>query len=439
MRLAASVLALALAGTSARAISWPIPPVDSVHPIGHTWGNYINFGSGNFHAAVDIMTLDQPDVPVIAVAPGWVKAWGTNGGREFWNLATSDSSPDFTGRAPGWQYTHIDPDRPHKQLGDPVETGDTLGYVVNWFVPGFDHLHFARISDTGAYWSRFPNQTWWTIENPLLTMEPVWDTVAPAFRDALPSQRFAFCTDETGSYLQPDSLRGDIDIVARVHDLTGLTSHTAWDTVAPYQLEYCILDSARTAVVPWTLAVQFSNLLDRPDVYVVYKYDATCRSYGDYTRRDYFFTVSNTDGDSIIEAGDRAGCWPTAAFPDGLYQVLVRVADAVGNVALDSMAVRVRNAGAIAEQESVRGYYPLSVSPNPGRGPARVSFGIGKPARVRLRVLDAAGRVAARPVDGRLPPGEHVFRDLGLNPGVYLVELTLNGDDRYSTKLVLAR
>ncbi|MBN1174439.1 MAG: hypothetical protein JXA67_19890 [Micromonosporaceae bacterium] len=41
--------------------------------------------------------------------------------------------------------------------------------------------------------------------------------------------------------------------------------------------------------------------------------------------------------------------------------------------------------------------------------------------------------------DSRLDAGEHVFPDLGLNPGVYLVELTLDRTLDYSAKLVVTR
>lgn len=433
-----ALAAIILSVLPVQAMLWPLPPIDSAHPIGHTWGNYINFGSGNLHPAVDIMTPDRPNPPVIAVAHGWVKAWGTTGGREFWNLAVSDSGPAHADRALGWLYAHVDPDLPHKNLGEQVAAGDTVGRVVNWAVPGFDHLHFARVSDTGLNWQRFPSPTWWHLENPLLKLEPAQDTIAPVFRDARPGERFAFCIDGSSDYLHPDSLRGNVDIVARIHDRTGLTSRTSWDTVAPYQLEYCIRHSNGAPAVPWKNSVQFSNLLERENVYVVYKYDNVCRSFGDYTRRDYFFIVTNTDGDSVIEAEDRQGCWTTDSFPDGDYLVLVRACDAVGNTTLDSMAAKVRSAGSVAEHR----HLPVHARPRLDAatlGDAVVlKFSLSVAAAARLELLDLSGRVVEAPIKGRLKPDNYTVECHNLRPGVYIASLVVAGaEDRH--KVVVTR
>jgi len=207
---------------------WPIPPCDSAQPLGNNWGNYQNYGSGPadayFHNGIDVITVGRINRPVVAVAGGWVKAWGTIQADLHYRLAICDSPSTYTGRAPGWLYAHIDEDRPHKNLGDRIYAGDTIGYLVYWPVQGFDHIHFARVSDTGATWMRFPNVTWWFIENPLTIIEPRSDLIAPTFENARTGAKFAFCRNNTTTYLSPTALTGDVDIVAKIYDRTGYTT-----------------------------------------------------------------------------------------------------------------------------------------------------------------------------------------------------------------------
>ncbi len=422
----AAVLLLGLIASATRGLDWPLPPGDSVHPLGHTWGNYISFGVGNFHTGVDVMTPNRANPPVLAVADGWVKAWGTNGGNEFWDLAVSDSGPGFSGRAPGWLYTHVDPGLPHAGLGEEIREGDTIGHVVRWPVTGFDHLHFARISDTGATWQRFPGPTWWYIGNPLPTLAPPADTVAPLIEDALVGQRFAFCADESNDYLEPDSLCGDVDIITKVADLTGYSGNPAWDRVGIFELAYCILDSAGAAVVPWTTSVRFSNRLERSLVGVVYKQVAPCRSRGDYQYRDYYYIATNTDGDTVIESDDRYGCWATGSYPDGHYVVRVRAADAQGNTTTDSMAVTVANAGGMAEAKQGPTPRNFAVEPSPATGPVRFRLPSGARSRFRLLVFDPAGRLIET-LAGTVDARNAGLESRRLPAGVYLAELVLDG------------
>jgi len=439
----ASATCLLLAAP-AHAFIWPVLPNDSVQPLGNNWGEYQNYGSrrssGYFHNGIDIITPDRHNAPVVAVAHGWVKGWGTISADLHWRLAISDSSMEFTGRAPGWLYAHIDPDLPHSGVGDEVLPGDTIGFLVYWTVSGFDHIHFARISDTGATWNRFPDYTWWFIENPLLTLEPSGDLAAPAFENARPGRKFAFCNNNTSVYQEGDSLTGTVDIIARIYDRTGYTTgNDTWDKLAPYRIDYLIRRSDGLVVVPWTRSVEFSSILDGSDVYVVYQWDNTCKSYGDYERREYYFVVTNTDGDSLIEASDAAGSWDTEAVQDADYWVLVEASDHVGNSTTDSMLVHTANGiTAVNQRRPLILTGPVSVRPNPGPGPTQVSFGLGSRADVRLRVLDVCGRrVAAE--ERQMEAGTQRLSLAGLSAGVYLVELHVDGEKTHSAKLVVTR
>ena len=434
-------LAVALA-SPALATNWPLVPLDSVHPLGNNWGNYQDYGGGPyFHNGIDVITPDVHGRRVSAVRHGWVKGWGTIQAELHYRLAICDTSSDFTGRAEGWLYAHIDPARWHRNLGDEVQEGDSIGYLVTWPIAAtFDHCHFARISDTGATWMRFPDVTWWFIQNPLTIIKPNTDMVAPVIENARTSQKFAFCrNNRNNSYMRYDSLVGEVDIIAKVYDKTGTTTGNAtWDKLAPYEIDYSIKRDDGLVVVPWTIGVQFSNTLDGALVNVVYKADNTCNSQGDYDYREYYYIVTNNDGDSIIEASDTTGEWNSGLVGDTTYWVYVRASDVYGNTTLDSMQVRTRNGVAVQEPPFAVLSQPLRAVQTAGRS-GLISFGTAGSGTVRLRVFDPTGRIVAHLADGRLGAGEHRFSFAPPASGVYVVKLTLDGKDTYNTKLVVLR
>jgi hypothetical protein len=370
-----------------------------------------------------------------------VKAWGTIQAELHYRLAICDTSSDFTGRAEGWLYAHIDPARWHRNVGDEVQEGDSIGYLVTWPIAAtFDHCHFARISDTGATWMRFPDVTWWFIQNPLTIIKPNTDTVAPVIENARTNQKFAFCrNNRNNSYLGYDSLVGEVDIITKVYDKTGATTgNPTWDKLAPYEIDYSIKREDGLVVVPLTIGVQFSNTLDGALVNVVYKADNTCNSQGDYDYREYYYIVTNTDGDSVIEATDTSGLWNTGLVGDTTYWVYVRASDISGNTTLDSMQVRTRNGVAVAEPPYAVLSRPLRAAPVAGRN-GLISFGTAGSGIVRLRVYDPTGRIVANLADGRLGQGDHRFNFAPPSSGVYVVKLTLDDRNTYNTKLVVLR
>ncbi len=411
--------------------------------MGNNWGNYQDYGDGPyFHNGIDIITPGAQGRKVVAVAHGWVKAWGTisPGSSIYHRFAICDTNSAFTGRAEGWLYAHIDSTRWHRNLGDEVQAGDSIGYLVPWPVDGFNHCHFARISDTGATWQRFPYPTWWFVQNPLTIIRPNTDAVAPVIENARTNRRFAFCRDNrNNSYLNGDSLVGKVDIITKVYDKTGATTgDSTWDKLAPYEVDYSIRRADGLVVVPWTIGVQFSNTLDGSLVNVVYKADNTCESWGNYDYRDYYFIVTNSDGDSIIEASDTAGNWDTGMVGDTTYWVCVRASDVYGNTTLDSMQVRTRNGLAVEAPPYAVLSRPLRTSQTVSRG-GLISFSLAGTGTARLRVYDPAGRTVAILEDGRLGPGEHRFSFSPRSTGIYLAKLTLNGSNTYSTKLVILK
>jgi len=422
----------------ALATGWPLMPLDEVHPLGNSWGEFQG-GSGNgyFHPGIDVM--GQAGAEVHAVRHGWVKGWGTIWNKYYYRLAVCDTNSDFTDRAEGWLYAHIDSSLYHKQLGDEVQEGELIGYLVP-FSDDFNHCHFARISDTGATWMRFPDVTWWFIQNPLTIIRPNTDEDAPVIENARTNQKFAFCRNNTNnSYLSYDSLVGEVDIIAKVYDKTGAsTGNPIWDKLAPYEIDYSIKREDGWVVVPWKMAVQFSNALNDSFIDVVYKDDDTCRSWGLYMAREYYFVVTNTDGDSIIESTDTSGAWNTGLVGDTTYWVYVRASDVYGNTTLDSMLVRTHNSVAVEEPPCAVLSRPLRAAQTASHS-GLISFGIAGSGAVRLRVYDPLGREVGNLADGRLGAGEHHFSFTPPAAGIYVVKLTLDGKDTYNTKLVVLR
>jgi hypothetical protein len=68
---------------------------------------------------------------------------------------------------------------------------------------------------------------------------------------------------------------------------------------------------------------------------------------------------------------------------------------------------------------------PLVVFPNPVQGAAQVRFTLARPVAVRLRLYDAAGRLARTVLEGTLAAGDKsvALRSRGLKPGSYFLVL----------------
>lgn len=329
-------------------IPWPLPPTDSLQSLGNNWGEYQNYGgSPYFHPGIDILTPNRQGIPVYAVKEGWVKSWLTIQATYHWRLAIADSSLEYPDSCEGYLYAHIDSSRYHKQVGDYVRRGELIGYLVPWPVSGFDHIHFAKIKDEGYTW---PRADWAFVFNPLILLRPNLDTIPPTFEYARGNQYFAFCINNTSNYLNPDSLYGDVDIIAKIYDRFSVsTGNNIWDKLIPLKIEYEIIGEYET--VYRTLSFSFVSRLPNDQlVSVVYKQDNTCRTRGDYNYRDYYFIITNTDGDSVIESIDANYCWQTRNFSNGRYLIKVYAYDASDNCSMCSMYVRVRNPVGIDEE-----------------------------------------------------------------------------------------
>lgn len=384
-------------------IGWPLPPLDSTQALGNNWGEYQNYGGSPYmHPGIDVMGITI-NKPVHAVQDGVVKAWLTTSGEWHWRLAIADYETNDSVEA--WLYAHIDPYMYHKNLGEYVSEGELIGYLVWWPVTGFDHLHFARIKDAGAVWSI---GDWAFIQNPLMIIEPYDDTTKPVFENGYGSDLFAFCQNNTSNYLDPAHLTGSVDIIAKIYDDTGIPlPYTEWEKLIPYKIEYEIHGPQ---AVPTTLSFIWCGVLYyTSNLAVIYKDDAVCDTRGDYDYRDYYFIVTNTDGDSLVEASDAACAWHTTSFPDGDYWVVVGAYDAAGNYQRDSMLVTIDNVG-IAEEKTVAPAFDVTLTPNPCKGTIHI------PKGCLVTIMDVCGRLVA----------EDAIVLQNIDPGVYFAIIKHN-------------
>jgi hypothetical protein len=117
--------------------------------------------------------------------------------------------------------------------------------------------------------------------------------------------------------------------------------HPTW-RCTPHKLGYLI--KSDTMSTDTLLSFIFEGQLFWTDnIKVMYKEDSVLFSHGSYEERDFFFILTNTDGDSVVEASDVDGCWRTYDYANDDYWVVGMAADAYGNVAYDSMFVHTSN------------------------------------------------------------------------------------------------
>jgi hypothetical protein len=325
-------LILSLLAASAEGIRWPFGSGDESLPLGNNYGEYQFYGgSPYFHPGIDIMQFAGS--PVYAVKAGVVKAVLTTSGDYHWRVAVGDSAGSDW--CDGWLYAHLERYTIPVQVGDTVQVGDYLGDLVWWPVAGFHHLHFVKIRNEGANWW----SDWMFIANPLDELTPIDEPDVPVIEDARVGAKFAFCYNNTHLYFDPGTpVSGPVDIISKIYDKT---LHAYWRLI-PYRIEYSIFND-RVSYGPVLSFIFTDTLFWYENVHVVYQEDEVCQTQGDYDFREYYFIVTNTDGDSVVEGSDRFVGWNTQDFPNGTYWVKVTASDRYGNTDSDSMQVEVEN------------------------------------------------------------------------------------------------
>ena len=213
-------------------IPWPFFPFDSMRTV---WNHYeqhmgSNPTSSYLHQGLDLITpIGEPTYSVI---DGYVKLVLTIGGASYWRTAISDTQ--IAGRADGWLSAHLIENTIQFDIGDTVQVHDYLGDIIVWS-SDWGHIHFVNISDSGLVW--YYNDNEWGINfSPILVLQPYPDVTPPEIENVFPWSKFAIAVNESATYLQPDSLFGEIDIIVKVVDYVGDSewqqpAYTTWYTV----------------------------------------------------------------------------------------------------------------------------------------------------------------------------------------------------------------
>jgi hypothetical protein len=340
---------------------WPVWPDSTQHILSAVYGLWvINPGGPPFmHSGLDIDAVSG--TPVYAMESGWVKTITTRGGYSSWRVVIGDSPG--TDSCDAWMYAHIHEfSIPYNvMVGDYVEVGTYIGDIVDW--PGLpdvvEHLHLSKIRYAGTEQQWEDNQDDWVfIANPLDYLIIDEDEDIPMLENAREDHLLAFCENESDVYFDPGApISGDVDIVCRVYDYH---NWYGWKQV-PYSVEYKIEGDSS---IPWTMAACFTGITGtyaqmEDYTYIVYQDDAICNTTFDGSGEQvFYFNLTNSDGDTLVESSDKPLCWKTINFPNGEYRVYVRARDKTGNEVIDSMMVEVANLFDISGIVSLAGDNP---------------------------------------------------------------------------------
>ena len=319
-----------LAGAAlCQTIPWPYYPTNQAHPIGNNYMEYQNYGGAPYyHDGIDLMA-GYGGRRVYSSNTGVVNhiSQGTMYGGIMIGQAIAGGE--------GWLYWHIPSSTMQFAVGDSVYTGEYFGDVATWSVYNFHHVHFNQVVGESGY----PWGWYHSTDNPLNYLDPITDNDAPFFENAVPNGKFAFATNNTTTYLNPNNLSGQIDIIAHIADIIG---DPDWDE-NPFEIWYWIDGPVSTNPVCSFIASGWCP--EDNTVNVPYQDDNTCNTQGDYTAREYYFSLTNSDGDSTVELSDENLCWNTTLFPNGNYWIFAIAKDRFGNSTADSMLVTLTGGG----------------------------------------------------------------------------------------------
>jgi len=330
--------------------------------IGNSYAEIQQYGGSPYlHPGVDFLGDDYENV--YAVKQGYIKAILTTGGSAYWRIGISNENT--SAESEGYLYAHLNQSSIPYMVGDQVQVGNVLGTLYPWGYYDFTHIHFARITCSGSTW----NGNWWTTDNPLPDVINFTDSTPPVFENAYGSNLFAFRT-ENGTYLDPDNLIGKIDIIAKCHDIANSTWRIdVWDMrfkLHPASNPNSTIYERFSFSWDMPLDTYISGSFDNMVLYTLYSRDGTCYSIGDYTNREYYHIITNSDGDSVITQYDQDENLDTSQFPDGQYILEVIARDCSMNEASAFMNVTFDNVSADEpepHENLIQAVYPNPFNP----------------------------------------------------------------------------
>lgn len=300
-------------GSCVHSRPWPILPQEQAHPIFTNYGEFQPYG---YHAAVDIYG-DADDSEIVAPADAVITSKNSEPGSKYNSIRLRETG---TNERFSWRFGHIEHESIAQwNVGDVISKGEVLGRIVQWHSAEGDHIHYQLEDEAAPFIHR---------EHPLLYMHPRNDPAPPFFEHALPGSQFAFCRDEMDFYLNASLLQGKVDIVARVSDDYRYKQRfpQSNDRVTPYLIWFQIENAQGEIVYGPLTTITFQGVFwatNEGTFDVLYKDDATCNSNG----RDFYFVLTNTDGDGYPELEDAEKCWNTEEIPNGNYTIRCWAAD----------------------------------------------------------------------------------------------------------------
>ena len=438
-------------------IPWPFFPFDSMRTV---WNHYEQHmgsspSSSYLHQGLDLITpIGEPTYSVI---DGFVKLVLTIGGASYWRTAIS--SVQIPGRSDGWLSAHLIENTIQFDIGDTVQVHDYLGDIIEWS-GNWGHIHFINISDSGSVW--YYNDGEWGINfSPILALQPYPDTTPPYIDPVFSWSKFAFAVNESATYLQPDSLFGEIDIIVKVVDYVG---DSEWQQPA-YTTWYSVKRISDGQIIkPKTLGhilnhkypfYEGGNYV--PYAGVIYQRDNTLQpsSWMD-TERNFYHNLTNSNGDSLVELSEKTLAFDTDNYQDGDYRIIVEVYDEVGNFDIDSMDVSFKNGNPVSTDNEEGKVYSFSLEqnyPNPFNPSTKIKFtvpnismgGTKQSQFVTLKIYDILGNEIATLVSEEKLAGEFEVEfnnqsrnRLNMTSGVYYYQLKA-GDLIETKKMMLLK
>lgn len=419
----------------------PVHYYESSFPsiVKNSYAQIQEWGDVYLHPGVDF--FESPYTEVYSVHDGEVKAILTTGDERYWRIAIDNLE---IGQE-GYLYAHLNPDSFPFTVGDTVSAGDMIGTIFPAW--GFSpHCHFARIAPAAHEW----NGNWWTVNNPLVDVTNMTDSIPPVIENALGAQRFAFRTCD-GVYLDPLNLSGEIQIIAKCVDYAVAVNFDSRINI--WDIQFSIYDPLHpdTAIFSkyafpqdMPLDTYFSNEYQTLVLNTIYSRDVACFSTNNSINKDFFYIITNSNGDSVITAEDSLQTLDTRNFYNGLYLLKVIVKDASMNQATAYMPIGIYNDFPPYRQFDLSPieHPPLTIqcSPNPFNPSTTFQFTLNAGSRVTLDIFDISGRTVARLVDGRINPGCHqiTFNAADLPSGILFYRL-LAGENCTTGKILLLK
>jgi hypothetical protein len=391
------------------------------------------------HPGVDFFA--DPFENVYSVQDGVVEAILTTGDERYWRIAIGNLGEVEE----GYLYAHLNQDSFSFGVGDSVTAGDVIGTIFPAW--GFEpHCHFARIAPSAHIW----NGDWWTVDNPLVDVTNMTDSISPVIEYALGSERFAFRTRE-GVYLDPLNLSGEIKIIAKCVDYAVSTAFESrinvWDLqfrlFAP-ENPFVPVYEQYSFVQDMPLDTYFSNEYETLVLETMYSRDQTCFSTNNSTTKDFYYILTNSDGDSAITAADSLEIFDTRNFYNGPYLLEVIVHDCAGNSTSGSMAIFIDNDFPPYRQMDglpEGGTLILEKNhPDPFNPTTTITYLLPAAGRVTLDIFDLQGRKVKTLVEGWQAAGRHevTFSGLNLPSGMYPYRLVA-GNRTLTEKMLLIK